>query len=319
MSPALADAAAVSVSADPAATEFFEEKIRPVLAINCYSCHGAEAQMGGLRVDSRAALLKGGKTGSALTVGDPAKSLLLTAVQQSGSLKMPLGGHLKQPEIAALSAWIKGGAPWPEAIPTAGTDPATSYMISSAQKRFWSFQPVTRPMPPPVKNAAWVRTPIDRFVLARLEARGLTPAPPADKRTLIRRATFDLTGLPPTPAEINAFLSDTSPSAFARVVDRLLASPRYGECWGRHWLDVARYADTKGYVFNEDRSYPDAYTYRDWVIHAFNADLPYDQFVKAAARRRPPAGQGDRPAHSRGPGVPHGRTPVSQPGPGYYQ
>lgn len=294
--PARADAAAPPASSDPAALEFFEEKIRPVLATNCYSCHGADAQMGGLRVDSRAALLKGGKTGPALTAGDPAKSLLIAAVQQSGALKMPLGGRLKAPEIAALSVWVKGGAPWPESVPTVGADPTTSYTLSPAQKRFWSFQPVTRPVPPPVKNAAWVRTPIDRFVLARLEARGLAPAPPADKRTLIRRATFDLTGLPPAPAETDAFLRDKSPDAFAKVVDRLLASPRYGECWARHWLDVARYADTKGYVFGEDRSYPDAYTYRDWVIHAFNADLPYDQFVKQqiAADRLPRPGDDPR-------------------------
>jgi len=286
--PARAEAALVAPS-DPAALQFFEEKVRPVLATNCYSCHGADSQMGGLRVDSRAALLKGGKTGPALTIGDPARSLLIAAVGQAGALKMPLGGHLKAAEIAALSAWVKGGAPWPDAVPRAGTDPTTTYTLSPAQARFWSFQPVTQPAPPAVKNAAWVRTPIDRFVLARLEARGLAPAPPADKRTLIRRATFDLTGLPPTPADVDSFLRDPSPGAFARVVDRLLASPRYGECWARHWLDVARYADTKGYVFVEDRNYPDAYTYRDWVIRAFNQDLPYDQFVRQqiAADRLP--------------------------------
>ena len=151
------------------------------------------------------------------------------------------------------------------------------------------FQPVRAYAPPVVKEAAWVRTPVDRFILAKLEAHGLHPAPPLDKRALIRRATFDLTGLPPTPAESDAFLQDKSPDAFAHVVDRLLASPHYGECWARHWLDVARYADTKGYVFNEDRTYPNAYTYRDWVINAFNSDLPYDQFVREqiAADRLP--------------------------------
>jgi len=296
VSPALAAPAAPLVPSDPAAIQFFEEKVRPVLATSCYSCHGADAQMGGLRVDSRTALLKGGKAGPALTAGDPARSLLIAAVQQAGALKMPLGGRLKASEIAALSAWVKGGAPWPDAVPAIGTDPTTSYTLSPAQKHFWSFQPVTRPTPPAVKNAAWVRTPIDRFVLARLESHGLTPAPPADKRTLIRRATFDLTGLPPTPADVDSFLRDPSPGAFARVVDRLLASPRYGECWARHWLDVARYADTKGYVFNEDRTYPDAYTYRDWVIRAFNSDLPYDQFVQdqIAADRLPRPGDDPR-------------------------
>lgn len=287
--PALADPAATPASSDPAAFQFFEEKVRPVLATNCYSCHGADAQMGALRLDSRAALLKGGKSGPAFTADAPDKSPLLTAVRQTGPVKMPLGGKLKPAEIEALAAWVKMGAPWPQAVPTGGPNAATEYTISAAQKRFWSFQPVARPVPPAVKNAAWVRTPIDRFVLARLEAHGLTPAPPADKRTLIRRATFDLIGLPPTPTEIDAFLNDKSPAAFAHVVDRLLASPRYGECWGRHWLDVARYADTKGYVFNEDRTYPGAYTYRDWVIHAFNTDLPYDQFVREqiAADRLP--------------------------------
>ena len=251
---AFADPAATAAPSDPAAIQFFEEKVRPVLATNCYSCHGADAQLGGLRVDSRAALLRGGKSGPALTAGDPARSLLIAAVRQSGALKMPQGGRLKASEVAALSAWVAGGAPWPQAVLAA--DPTTTYTISPAQARFWSFQPVTHPAPPAVRNTAWVRTPVDRFILARLEARGLRPAPPADKRTLIRRATFDLTGLPPTPTETESFLSDTSPQAFARVVDRLLASPRYGECWARHWLDVARYADTKGYVFGEDRSYP---------------------------------------------------------------
>ncbi len=284
--PALADPATLPAVADPAAVQFFEEHVRPVLATNCYSCHGADAQQGGLRVDSRAALLTGGKGGPAITPGAPDKSLLLTAVHQTGPVKMPLGGKLKPAEIDALDAWVKMGAPWP--LAAANAEPG-GYALSPAQKRFWSFQPVMRPKLPAVKNAAWARTPIDRFVLAKLEARGLGPAPPADKRTLIRRATFDLTGLPPTPAEIDAFLADKTPTAFAKVVDRLLASPRYGECWARHWLDVARYADTKGYVFNEDRNYPGAYTYRDWVIRAFNADLPYDQFIKQqiAADRLP--------------------------------
>lgn len=289
--PALAAAAAPAApTPDAATTEFFETKVRPVLASQCYSCHGPDAQQGGLRVDLRAAILKGGKSGPALVPGDTGGSLLIKAVAQTGALKMPLGGHLKEAEIAALTAWVKMGAPWPDAVPTASlASDAGGYIISPQQRKFWSFQPVKAYAPPAVKNAAWVRTPIDRFILAKLESHGLRPAPPIDKRALIRRATFDLTGLPPTPAESDAFVKDKSPDAFAHVVDRLLASPHYGECWARHWLDVARYADTKGYVFNEDRNYPNAYTYRDWVINAFNTDMPYDEFIREqiAADRLP--------------------------------
>lgn len=285
----------------PEAAEFFETKIRPVLANSCYSCHGPNAQMGDLRVDSRAALLKGGASGASLVPGDEAKSLLVTAVHQTGKIKMPQGGRLKDNEIADIAAWVKMGAPWPDAKGAADAGNG-EYVPSPAQKSFWSFQPVKNPTPPKVKNTAWVKSPIDAFVLAKLEAKGLTPAPPADKRTLIRRATYDLTGLPPTPAEIAAFAADKSPDAFARVVDRLLASPRYGETWARRWLDVARYADTKGYVFNEDRTYVNAYTYRDWVIHAFNSDLPYDEFIKEqiAADRLPAKNDDKRPLAALG-------------------
>lgn len=292
--PALGDAApAAQAPGDSAAVEFFETKIRPVLATNCYACHGKDAQMGGLRVDSRAALLKGGDSGTSLVPGDPDKSLLVTVVQHTGKIKMPQGGKLKDAEIAALAAWVKLGAPWPETKGDAAAAAAAAsggWGITDAQRKFWSFQPVKKPALPRVKNAAWAAgSPVDRFVLARLEAKGLTPNSAADRRTLIRRATFDLTGLPPTPGEVAAFVADKSPDAWAKVVDRLLASPRYGEHWGRHWLDVARFADSKGYTFEEDRRYPNAYTYRDWVVRAFNEDLPYDQFVtqQLAADRLP--------------------------------
>ena len=224
--------------------------------------------MGGLRLDSREALLKGGTRGPAIVPGKPAESLLLRAVRQDGTLRMPPSGKLKDAEIAALAQWIEMGAPWGPGKITQ-TEPG---------KKFWAFVPPREPQAPQVRNAAWVKSPLDAFVLSALEAKGLTPAPPADKRTLIRRATFDLTGLPPTPDAVRAFLDDTRPDAFARVIDRLLASPRYGERWGRHWLDVARYADSNG--LDENLVYRHAWRYRDYVIQAFNKDKPYDLFLK---------------------------------------
>ncbi|MHB8636306.1 MAG: DUF1553 domain-containing protein [Fimbriimonadaceae bacterium] len=268
-----------------AQADFFETNVRPVLATQCFSCHGAANQLGGLRLDSREAILKGGDSGPAVVVGDADKSRLIQAVRQSGALKMPQGGRLKPTEVAALEAWVKMGAPWPAAV-DAGR---------AVKGNLWSLRPVSLPPPPKVKHAATVRNPIDSFVLARLEAKGLTLAAPADRRTLLRRVTYDLTGLPPTVAELAAFLADKSPQAYDRVVDRLLASSHYGERWARLWLDVARYADTKGYVFNEDRNYYNAYTYRDWVINAFNEDMPYDRFIteQLAADRLPEVQNGD--------------------------
>jgi mono/diheme cytochrome c family protein len=257
-------------------SEFFEARIRPLLVTHCYDCH-TDAAQGGLRVDSRAALLKGGQRGPALVPGQPDDSLLLQSVQQTHTtLRMPKGAaKLADPEIAALTQWIKEGAVWPAAV-SASND----YLIKPAHQAFWSFQPVGQPAAPAVKGVAI--NPLDAFLLAKLEAQGLSFNPPADKRTLLRRATYDLTGLPPTPAELDAFLADHTPDAFARVVDRLLASPAYGERWGRHWLDVVRYSDTLGLIDagrNLQKWFPYAYTYRDWVVRALNEDLPYDQFI----------------------------------------
>jgi hypothetical protein len=290
-------AAVQSVPPPPQSADFFETRVRPVLAANCYDCH-ADGQMGGLRVDSREGLLKGGRSGPAVVPGDPEKSLLIQAVRQtSEKLKMPKGGRLQPDEVTALTEWVRAGAAWPAsastniasasadkpAAPTPVASPA--YVITPEQRAFWSFQPLRKSPAPAVSDAAWPKTDIDRFILARLEREGLKPVRPADKRTLLRRATLDLTGLPPTPEEIDAFEADGAPDAFAKVVDRLLASPRYGEAWGRTWLDVARYGeddyrslDPKGRGLNP---YPNAYLYRDWVIKAFNDDLPYDQFVRA--------------------------------------
>jgi len=274
-------------STPAAASEFFETKVRPVLASNCYSCH-TNSQLGGLRLDSREAMLKGGGRGPAIVPGDPDTSWLVRAVRQKDAgLKMPMGGKLKDSEIEDLAEWIRAGAVWPaSAAPTAAArQTAGKYQISPEQKSFWSLVPLKDPKPPQVKDAKWARTEIDRFILAHLEKEGLKPVRPANKHDLIRRATLDLTGLPPTPEEIAAFEADSSPDAFGKVVDRLLASPHYGERWGRIWLDVARFGEDDYRSLNPNprgyHPYPNAYVYRDWVIQAFNDDLPYDAFVKA--------------------------------------
>ncbi len=256
----------------PEQAEFFEKRVRPVLAEHCLSCHGAKKQMSGLRLDSREALLRGGDNGPVVEPGRPDRSPLVRAVRHEGDRKMPPKRKLDPAQADALAAWVKMGAPWPATGAVTGGD-------ADAWKRHWAFRPVATPPPPAVRRADWPRTRVDRFILSRLEVKGLTPSPAADRRTLVRRATFDLLGLPPTPEEVAAFEADRSPDAWEKVVDRLLASPHYGERWGRHWLDVARYADTKGYVFFEEAEYPWAWTYRDYVIRAFNEDLPYDRFV----------------------------------------
>lgn len=257
----------------PEQLEFFEKKVRPVLAENCFSCHGPKKQFSNLRLDSHELLLKGGDGGVVVVPGKPEESSLISAIRYE-SYEMPPTGKMNDDAIAALESWVKMGAPWPKESPV-----TTAEQAAKLADTHWSFQPIRNPTPPEVKHKDWVRDPIDRFILAQLEEKGLTPSPIADKRTLIRRATIDLTGVPPTPEEIHNFLADESPESFGRVVDRLLESPRYGERWGRYWLDVARYADTKGYVFQDERRYPYSYTYRDYVINSFNNDLPIDRFI----------------------------------------
>lgn len=267
-------------AAEPTAeqTEFFEKKIRGVLVERCYKCHSQESEKvkGGLLLDSRAGMLKGGDNGPVIVPGDPDRSLLIKAVRYADEdLQMPpKNKKLPDQEIADLEAWVKMGAP----------DPRQEKVAASAKpdaRKHWAFQPIGQPPIPAVKERGDVRTPIDNFIVAKLEANKLRLAPPADKRTLIRRATFDLTGLPPTFEEVEAFVNDTSPNAFPKVVDRLLASPHYGERWGRYWLDVARYADTKGYVYGrEEKRFVHSYAYRDWVVKALNEDMPYDRFLK---------------------------------------
>ncbi|MBM3775141.1 MAG: DUF1549 domain-containing protein, partial [Acidobacteria bacterium] len=268
--------------ADPAnkeAAEFFEQRVRPVLAKHCFACHTG-SRLGGLRMDSREDILKGGNNGPALVPGNPDQSLLVQAVRRTHErFKMPPTGQLAAEEVTSLERWVKAGAIWPES-PAPPPSKSAQYVITPEQQAFWSFQPVKKPALPAVRNSAWAKSPVDRFVLAKLEAGGLRPARPASRRALLRRVAFGLTGLPPTADEIEAFEKDASPEAFAKVVDRLLASPHYGERWGRHWLDLARYADGQ-LGASRDTPYPNAFRYRDWVIGAFNQDLPYDLFVKA--------------------------------------
>lgn len=251
----------------------FESRVRPLLLDRCASCHGAKQQAGGLRLDSAQGLAKGGAHGSPVVAGNPEGSLLIMAVQRQGALKMPPSAPLSPSEIAALTRWVRGGAAWPSTAPPAVAAKAPA-------RDWWAFQPVKRKAPPSVRASDWVKSPIDQYILAALQANGLKPAAEADRRTLIRRASFDLIGLPPTPEETEAFLNDRAPGAWDRVIDRLLASPRYGERWGRHWLDVARYADSadaRGLGSEGDIS--EAWRYRDWVIDAFNRDMPYNEFV----------------------------------------
>jgi transposase-like protein len=259
--------------------EFFEKKVRPILVKNCQMCHNAKAHTAQLDLSTAAGFMAGGPGGPLVSRDHPEDSRLLKVIGYEDSLKMPPMGKLKDEDIADLTTWVKIGAPWPGADPpSAAQTPAKNPAdFTPEQKAFWAFQPPKAVAPPSVKNQSWVKTPIDQFILAKLEERGIAPAPPADKATLLRRATYDLTGLPPTPEEMQTFLADQSANAFEKVVDRLLASPRYGERWGRHWLDVARYADSTGN--DEDLRYPYAWRYRDYVIESFNKDLPYNRFV----------------------------------------
>jgi hypothetical protein len=280
---------------DPAGLLFFEQKIRPVLVKECYSCHSAEATKlkGGLRVDGRDALLKGGDTGPAVVPGKPTESLLLKALREDDLALMPPKGKLPDGVIADFEKWIKMGAPDPR---TGTAAAATSGIDIEKGRQFWSFRRPVAVAPPQVKDAAWVRSEIDRFLLAPIEAKGLRPASDADRTTLIRRLTIDLHGLPPSPEEVDAFVNDpaSDDAALAKVVDRLLASPRYGERWGRHWLDVARYADSNGK--DENLTFHEAYLYRDYVIRSFNADKPFNRFVveQLAGDLLPAADQAER-------------------------
>ena len=283
----LAGSIGIALSGPAAAeqVEFFENKVRPLLVEHCYSCHSAEAEAkgklkAGLRMDSLEGLKKGGDSGPALTPGDPAKSLIVEAVNyRNEDMAMPPKAKLDDAQIQILTEWVQMGAPWPgRDAAVAGPHGGEPYDWAKFRTGHWAFRPVVKSSQPEVTDAAWIQNEVDRFVLARLEAAGLKPNAPAERHLLIRRAFLDLTGLPPSPEQVAAFLADESPEAFAKVVDPLLASPHYGERWARHWLDVARYSDGHG-GFGDDRALPNAWRYRDWVVAAFNTDMPYDQFV----------------------------------------
>ncbi|MBL8816985.1 MAG: DUF1553 domain-containing protein [Planctomyces sp.] len=269
---------AVSVPQEESkSTEFFEQRIRPVLVQHCYECHSAESEgvKGGLMLDTAEGLRAGGDSGSAIVAGRSAESLLIDALRYK-SLQMPPKGKLPESVVLDFERWIDDGAP----DPRIGAPAAVKKSIDFEEaRRFWSFVPPVRVARPPVKRTEWAQNEIDYFLLATMEANGLEPSLPADRRELIRRATFDLIGLPPTPEEVDAFVSDASEDAFAKVVDRLLASPHYGERWGRYWLDVARYAEDQAHTFSVTPN-TNGYRYRDWVISAMNSDLPFDQFVR---------------------------------------
>lgn len=258
--------------------EFFESKIRPILAQHCFECHGANKQESGLRLDSRAFILKGGDSGPAAVPAQIKNSLIVNAVRHAGDLKMPPEKKLLPEQIAAIEKWIEFGLPWPQ---THG--PQTVKSIDESAENHWAFRPVTHPQPPVIKADGWPKTDIDRFILHQLRKQQLSPAAQASPHVLIRRATLDLLGLPPTPEEVTAFekqWAEDDALAWSNLLTRLLSSPHYGEHQARAWLDVARYADNKGYVFFEEKNFPWAWTYRDWVVEAFNNDLPYDEFVR---------------------------------------
>ena len=253
------------VSADSA--RFFEEQVRPTLHSRCSQCHNDRLRTSGLSLASREALLQGGVRGPAVSLDRPGESLIIAALRHTGPLKMPAGDKLPEASIKALERWISLGAPWPEG-------PAGSEVAQD--RNHWAFQPLAKPVPTPSPSSGWGRNAIDGFIWSRLQTAGLEPSPPASKETLARRLHLDLTGLLPTPEEVRAFVQDTRPAAYERLVEQLLASPHYGERWGRHWLDLARYADSNGYNADAER---EIWMYRDWVINALNRDLPFDRFA----------------------------------------
>ncbi len=266
----------------PAEIEHFEKQIRPLLHEHCYECHSAQAKVlqGGLRLDAASHLLAGGDSGPAVAPGNPDESLLIQSVRYHGDgYDMPPAGKLSDAEISLLVDWVARGAVFPE---TAQADAAPRSSIDWEEgRRFWSFQPLARPTVPTIADSAAdtarVKGTIDAFIIAKLAQQGLSPSPPADRATLIRRLSFNLIGLPPTPEEVDRFIADNSPHAYEDLIERLLASPQYGERWARLWLDLARYADTTESWLG---SMPNSHLYRDWVVRAFNDDLPYDQFVR---------------------------------------
>ena len=263
---------------DDASLEFFEKEVRPILVARCFECHagGDRAPKGGLRLDSRDAVLKGGDTGPAVELGDPAKSLFLSAINYGDIYQMPPKSKLPPSELAVLTKWISTGLPWPkDSSAAAGT--VKPFNLAARAAEHWCWRPVKDVAPADVMQKDWPVSTVDRFILAKLESKGLTPALPADRQVLLRRVYFDLIGLPPSLEEVEQFVQDLDPKAFERVVDRLLGSVHFAERWARHWLDLTRYAETRGHEF--EPIIPNAWQYRDYVIRALHADVPYDRFL----------------------------------------
>jgi hypothetical protein len=272
--PATADGAEPADAAD----EFFERQIRPLLAEKCFSCHARGQKKGKLSLETRAGIMTGGENGPAAIAGKPDESLLVEAISRTGDIQMPPDDKLSDREIAAVKQWVTLGLPWPEGDATSSAAIRPDGVITEQDRKFWSFQPVQNPPLPAVQHSDWPRQSLDHFILNRLESEGLQPVGKADRRTYIRRATFDLLGLPPSDEEVAAFVSDPGTDAYERLIERLLDSPHYGERWARHWLDVARYAEDQAHTF-EARRYTSGYRYRDWVVDALNRDMPIDRFL----------------------------------------
>lgn len=272
--------------------EFFEKSVRPVFMKHCISCHGAEKQEAGLRLDARSAIVKGADSGKVVVEGNPEESSLIQAIRYE-TFEMPPSGQMSKEEIGAIEEWVKLGMPWPgEAEPIQAL--SFDQRLVNDKQHHWAYQPIQDP-PAPEVTGDFAKNEIDQFVVKRLADNGIVPAELTDRRTLVRRATFDLTGLPPTQAEVDAFVNDESPDAYEKLIDRLLASPQYGVKWGRIWLDVARYSDTRGYLNDgQDRRFPYAHAYRDYVIDSFNRDTPYNEFIKEQLAADYFAEEGDR-------------------------
>ena len=281
----LVDRAAGSVAArEPSEQEqiaFFDSQVHPILETHCYRCHGAEEKLkGNLRLTSRAGLIQGGDQGPAINLQDLPQSLLLQMISyQDDDHQMPPKSKLPQQSIQVLSQWVLSGAPYNPDREISGHSKPSKFNteVNEKTKNYWCFRPIDQPALPVIGASEWSKNPIDAFIYQRLADEGLQPNPPATRLHLIRRAYYDLTGLPPSPEQVAAFAADSSPEAFERIVDQLLASPHYGEKWGRHWLDLVRYAETNGYERDGPKAF--AWRYRDYVIQSFNEDKPYDQFV----------------------------------------
>jgi hypothetical protein len=258
--------------------EYFERYVRPLLAEKCFSCHGRGQRKGMLSLDHRDALMAGGESGMVVVEGKPEDSLLIEAIDYTGSIQMPPDGKLSDREIEVLKKWVSLGVPWPVEASSSAPGMRNPGSVTEQDRQFWSFRPIQEPELPSVRKAEWPRQPLDRFVLSRLEAEGLEPTSEVDRRNYIRRLSLDLIGLPPTESEITAFVNDESIDSYERLVDRLLHAPQYGERWSRHWLDISRYGEDQAHTF-QARRYPSGFRYRDWVIDAFNRDLPIDQFL----------------------------------------